>query len=221
MNARRRETVKRPLPSNRAFALRATLAVAGISIAATLAHAAQLRHIEIDRDSGRYTLYAETFLAAAPEDIYDVLLDYDRFNRISSVYKEHGYMDPDPDGTPIVFTRMEGCLLFFCVSMKRVERLEAERPAITQPGVIRTIALPEQSDFRYSASEWTLAPEGDGTMMTYSLIMEPDFWVPPVIGPWYLKRTLQRGGTTAITRIENLAVELRDGEAAQPDPNAG
>lgn len=176
--------------------------------AATLAWAARIESLKVDRKSGRYSLYAETFLAAPPDEIFDVLLDYDRFDRISGVYKEHGYLDPAPDGTPIVYTRMEGCMLFYCMSLKRVERLEAERP-----GHIRTVTLPEQSNFRYSTSEWTLDPVPGGTMMSYSLVMEPDFWVPPIIGPWYLKRTLRRGGTAAINRIERLARSAADAAA--------
>jgi hypothetical protein len=180
-----------------------------VTAAATLsvAGAATLRTIDIDRDDGVYSLHAETFLAASPEDIFEVLLDYDRFSRISGVYKEHGYLAPDTDGTPIVYTRMEGCLLFYCLSMRRVERLEVKRP-----GHIRTVTMPERSDFKRSSSEWVLEPEAGGTRMTYSLIMEPDFWVPPVIGPWYLKRTLQRGGGNAINRIERLAQAVAAGD---------
>jgi hypothetical protein len=51
--------------------------------------------------------------------------------------------------------------------------------------------------------------------------MEPDFWVPPVVGPWFLKRTLMRGGTRAINRIERIAnappepeIVVQDVEAA-------
>lgn len=197
---------------NRRHCSFALVAVAGASLA-SLVLAAQIREIEIDRDSGRYSLYAETFLAAAPDDIFAVLLDYENFNRISSVYKEYGYLEPLADGTPIVFTRMEGCLLFYCVSMRRVERVE-----IAQPGRIRTVTIPEQSDFKFSVSEWTLEPDDDGTRMTYSLEMEPDFWVPPVIGPWYLKRTLERGGTNAINRIERLALDLDASPAAPGGP---
>jgi hypothetical protein len=180
-----------------------------VTAAATLsvAGAATLRTIDIDRDDGVYSLHAETFLAASPEDIFEVLLDYDRFSRISRVYKEHAYLAPDTDGTPIVYTRMEGCLLFYCLSMRRVERLEVKRP-----GHIRTVTMPERSDFKRSSSEWVLEPEAGGTRMTYSLIMEPDFWVTPVIGPWYLKRTLQRGGGNAINRIERLAQAVAAGD---------
>ena len=59
--------------------------------------------------------------------------------------------------------------------------------------------------------------DGDGTKMTYKLEMEPDFFVPPVIGPWYLKRTLSQGGLRAVTRIERLAREL-DGRPVEPLP---
>ena len=35
----------------------------------------------------------------APEAIVDVLLDYEQFGRISSVYKDYGYLEPLADGT--------------------------------------------------------------------------------------------------------------------------
>jgi hypothetical protein len=172
----------------------------GAALIAVAGSAATINSIDVDRKQGVYSLHAETFLDASPEAIFDVLLDYERFGRISSVYKEYGYLDPLPDGTPVVFTRMEGCLWFYCVSMKRVERLEAE-----SPGHIRTVTLPERSDFKRSISEWTLEPEASGTRMTYTLEMEPDFRVPPLIGPFYIKRVLKNGGGRAVNRIERLA----------------
>ena len=35
--------------------------------------------------------------------------------------------------------------------------------------------------------------------------MEPNFWLPPFVGPWFLKRTLLRGAPAAIDQIEILA----------------
>jgi hypothetical protein len=178
-------------------------------VISSLASPATLRQIEVTRKHGVYLLQAETYLAATPESIYGVLLDYEHFNRISRIYKEHRYLDPLPDGTPMIYTRMEGCLLFYCKSMRRVERMQFEEAAY-----IRTDALPEQSDFKSSYSEWTLEPEFDGTRMFYTLEMEPDFWVPPVIGPWLLQRTLEQGGGRAIDRIERLAQAVDQGEHA-------
>jgi hypothetical protein len=166
----------------------------------SLASSATMLALDVSKKHGRYTLVADTYMAAPADEIFDVLLDYDRFHRISSVYKESRYMEPEPDGTPIVYTRMEGCLVFYCMNLRRVERLEAE-----EPSYIRTVTLPEHSDFTYASSEWRLEPEGDGTRVKYKLVMEPDFWVPPVIGPWFLKRQLMKGGAHAINRIERLA----------------
>jgi hypothetical protein len=169
----------------------------------SVAFAATIHSLDVSKERGRYALVADTFLAAQADAIFAVLMDYDRMNRISSVYKEYGFLEPAADGTPIVHTRMEGCLLFYCKSMRRVERLEAEAPYY-----IRTEVLPEQSDFRYAMSEWILEPQDDGTKVTYRLEMEPDFWVPPVIGPWFLKHTLLSGGARAVNRIERLANAL-------------
>ena len=184
------------------------MAIGALFVAAA-ASTATIETISVDREQGVYSLHAETLLDASPEAITSVILDFDRFGRISSVYKEYGYLDPQPDGTPTVFTRMEGCLMsMFCKSMTRVERLES-----AETGYIRTVTLPEQSDFKRSTSEWIIETEGEGARMTYRLEMEPDFWVPPVLGPWYLKRTLLRGGGDAIDRIERLAQEIENGTA--------
>jgi hypothetical protein len=179
----------------------------GALLIAAAASTATLESIDVAHDGNTYSLHAETLLDATPEAISAVLLDYERFGRISSVYKEYGYLEPMADGTPVVFTRMEGCLWFYCKSMTRVERLEA-----ASPGHIRTVTLPDRSDFKHSISDWQLLKEATGTRMIYTLEMEPDFFVPPLIGPPILKRTLRRGGGDAIDRIERLAQAVQEHE---------
>ncbi len=183
-------------------ALIVTLAAIAAAALAFAARTATLTSLEVTRDDGRYELFADTFLAAPPSDIYGVLLEYedDKFQRISSVYKESRYLDPAPDGTPIVYTLMEGCIMFYCMQMQRTERLEKEEFKF-----IRTQTIPEESNFKYSHSEWTFMPVDGGTQMTYSMVMEPDFFVPPIVGPFILKRILRSGGARVISRIERIA----------------
>ena len=178
------------------------LAVVGLCAAAAV-RPATIDTIDVAHDRGVYRLVSDAYIDAPREAIFEVLTDYERFGRISSAYTDYGFMEPAADGVPIVYTTMKGCVWFFCVSMRRVERMETR-----SPGFIRTDTLPEQSDFKSSVSEWTLTPEAGGTKMTYRLMMEPDFWVPPLIGPWVLKQRLARGGTGAVNRIERLAREV-------------
>lgn len=173
---------------------------------------ATLRTVDVSRDDDRYLVVADTHLDARPEAIRKVLLDFDgdRYQRISEIYKESSYLPPDADGTPLVYTRVEGCLMLFCRSMRRVERLE-----VVTAEFIRSTAVPERSDFKYAMAEWTFEAEGDGTRLVYRMEMEPDFWLPPFVGPWFLKRTLLNGAPAAIERIESLA---QDEQAAPASP---
>tara|TARA_B100000809_G_scaffold168137_1_gene165490 strand:- start:464 stop:1075 length:612 start_codon:yes stop_codon:yes gene_type:complete len=181
-----------------------------VSFFSGVGSAAVIHDLKIEYRSGRYELVSHTYVDAPLEAIFHVLTDYDHFNRISRIYEESGFMEPAADGTPVVYTRMRGCVLFFCKSITRVERLETR-----EPGFIHTITLPEQSDFRYGVSEWILEPEGSGTNVIYRAVLEPDFWLPPIIGPWALKRRLLEGGVGALDRIESLSQEYSASSQAQ------
>ena len=63
-------------------------------------------------------------------------------------------------------------------------------------------------------AEWTFAAEDGGTRLTYQMEMEPNFWLPPFVGPWFLKRTLLRGAPAAIDQIELLAQQEQRGAAS-------
>lgn len=185
---------------------RRALGLIALGVGATPhALAASLDNIDITRDGDRFHLVADSYVEASPAAIRTVLLDFedDNYARISDAYLRSEYLEPDSDGTPIVHTLVEGCVLLFCRTLNRVERLE-----IIEPLFVRSRVVPEQSDFNYAMSEWTLEPEAGGTRMTYRASVEPSFWFPPFVRPSILRRILMRSGEEAIERIEELALEL-------------
>lgn len=178
--------------------------VAGVlPLAAASVSAADLRAISVVYENDRYHLRSEVWFAADSEDLYRVLTDFDDYERISSAFVEAYDVPPDEEGRPRFYTRMEGCLLFFCRSVERYGHLLLEPlkeiVAVTDPG---------ESDFRYCRESWRFEEDGEGTVLHYDFEMEPDFWVPPVIGPWIIKRTLEVDGRDAIGRIEAIALGL-------------
>ncbi|HLT91073.1 MAG TPA: SRPBCC family protein [Woeseiaceae bacterium] len=179
---------------------KSALAAAVLLLATAGAPAADLRAISVVHENGRYHLKSEVWFAADSEAIWRVLTDFDDYERISSAFVDAYDVPPDEQGRPRFYTRMEGCLLFFCRSIERYGYL-----LLKPVEEIVAVTEPEQSDFKYCRERWQLQQDGEGTLLHYDFEMEPDFWVPPVIGPWIIKRTLEVDGRDAIGRIEAIA----------------
>ena len=180
------------------------LAAVLLTLQAVSASAAELRDVIVERNDDYYRLDSQAWFATSREALYAVLTNHDLFSQFTSAIIESRNVEPDEDGRPRFFSRMEGCVLLFCKSFVRYGHL------VLHPlDEIVAVSHPEDSDFRLSRETWRLVPEGDGTLLIYQFEMIPDFWVPPVIGPYLMKRALKTGGEKAINRIEALALGKR------------
>lgn len=164
-------------------------------------YAAELRDVVVEKIGDRYHLTSITYFEASQSQLYKVLTDFDKYLSFSSAFVEAENREPDEQGRPGFYTKMEGCALLFCKTYIRIGYLELQ-----PEHDIVAVADPEQSDFAYSRERWQLIPEGDGTIMIYNFEMEPGFWVPPLIGPYVIKRALKAGGGNAVGRIETVAL---------------
>lgn len=180
-----------------------------LALAAGSVVAAELRSVEVERDGGRIVIGSETFIAAPPAAVFEILADYEGFQRISNVFDETRFIERDSVGNGVVYSRASGCVLFFCKTIERVERLTVE------PGRrIDAVAIAERSDVEYSVAHWTFEPEDGGTRLLYRIEFEPSFWVPPVLGPLIIRNKLRSRGAVAAVRVEELAREINAGPAA-------
>lgn len=171
--------------------------------------AAELLDVKVELEDKRYRLYSETTFAVGPRALYELLTDYEKFEKFTSAIVESYNLAPDADGRPGFFTRMEGCALLFCKSFIRHGYL-----VLTPISEIVAIADPEESDFKFSRERWQIIANGGGTLLIYDFEMEPDFWIPPVIGPYFIQRALKNGAIRAVRRIERLALEIESENGA-------
>ena len=163
--------------------------------------AGEIVEYTFDRDGKRFHFYSEVTIDAPAADVFDVLTDYNEFYKVSDVMTESGYLEPQADGTPLVYSTAQGCLWkLFCKTIRRVETLEFE----SMDWVVTT-ALPEQSDVPYSRSSWRITPDGETTRVIYEIELEPGFWVPPLIGTAIVRNKIYRHGLAATNGIERLA----------------
>ena len=166
---------------------------------------AELRDVQVELRNERYRLYSETYLDVSRQAMYELLTDFDKFEKFTSAIVESRNIEPDEKGRPRFYARMEGCVLLFCKSFIRNGYL-----LLSPIAEIVAISIPEESDFKFSRERWQLIPDGDGTLLIYDFEMEPAFWVPPVIGPFVIQRTLRRGAGRAVNRIEKLAQAMEN-----------
>lgn len=178
------------------------------------AQSAALETIKVSNTKKRFFVNSKAVLDAPLEDVYDTLIDFDNYERFSSVYHDAHWVERNDDDSGEIYTYTRGCIVFFCKGFERTESVEA-----TPHSTIKTIVDAERSDAVHGISTWDLVDVEGGTEVTFALEFEPKFWVPPVIGPFMVKRMLKKNGKDALVRIEVLAQERGRDNATAPDTN--
>lgn len=169
------------------------------------AAAAEMRSVDVVFEDGRYSMVSVAWFDAGLDETFDVFSRWDYSTQFSSAVVESRDLEPDTSGRAGYFIRNRGCILFFCKSMVRQGYVEAQHNID-----LRAVANPQSSDFHLFEELWEFAEERGGTRVRYKLLMQPDFWVPPAIGPYLIKRKLKKDGGDALDRIEDIAQRLGD-----------
>jgi hypothetical protein len=164
------------------------------------AAAGQVSRAEVTHDAGTYRLLLDVELDADLAPVYTIATDFDRLYRISPTVTESARLPPPGPGLERRLMVIRTCILFFCMKARLVEDAELVGHTIV------TTVVPEQSDFRSGRTVWTMSSRGAGlSRIVLDCEVVPSFWIPPVIGPWVIKRKMLEEGRETILRIEALA----------------
>jgi hypothetical protein len=167
------------------------------------AGAADFRTLDVSRQGDIYQVQAVVYLAAPPQAVYAVLTDYEHFTRISaSIVESRRVQQLDADEA-LVYTDTRFCALFFCRHVKEMQKVSG-----TAPFDIVSTVLPEQSDnVKSGSASLHMQAEGEGTLLHWQIELQPGFWVPPLIGPLLVERSLKAEGHRSAAGVERLARE--------------
>ena len=102
---------------------------------------------------------------------------------------------------------MRDCVVVFCADMVQIVDFKP-----LGPGKLSAVVDGEQSDFSYGRLSWNLT-ESPGTSATSTPLthlvfraeIEPGFWVPPVVGPWMVKKKLRELAVGITHNLEKVA----------------
>jgi hypothetical protein len=158
-------------------------------------------YVDVKRQQGNLYEFKLSFLATASVvPVMDVLTDYEHLHTLNPSIQSSRLLVSDQPDIPRVEVISRNCMLFFCKTLTRVEDVY-----LVDKQSIKTMLLPEMSNFKEGEVLWTFTPEQANTRVTMQGYIVPDFWVPPLIGPHTIKKRLRYQLRYAASKVNELA----------------
>lgn len=168
----------------------------------TAVAAAQVTVNEITRDGDRYEVAFDVRIAAPTDRLIRYLTDYAHYSEYFHSIRESTLLAGTPRAVQRVRLRLRGCVWLFCRTVTFVKDVTA-----AADGEIRAHIEPRLSDFREATEYWRVTPVAGETRLQYRAALVPDFFVPPLIGPWLLKRQIHASLISGAETLETLAAD--------------
>ncbi len=167
-------------------------------LVASTALALDEEDVSIEKLGRAYRIHMAFDVPASVDQIKSVLTDYAHPSRLSSAVTAREVLGRQ-DGAVRVRTEFRDCVVFFCKTMILVHDVSVSATEV------RADVVAEGSDFRNGFLRWSINGLGDGSShVVFNAVMEPDFFVPPLIGGFLIRKAL---GNQALATAENLVSE--------------
>ena len=163
--------------------------------------ASTLERTEFHFKGSEYHYRFSARIDAPPGAVRAVVTDVAQLARTNDSIRLVRVLARHADGSWTRQLRLRQCVLVFCFDIDFVETVR-ELP----DGIIETTVIPGAGNFRRGIARWQIKANANGsTEMLMEADQEPDFWIPPVLGPLLMKRTFVSEVQETIVKIEQLA----------------
>ena len=174
------------------------------------AQAADLAELQVSETRGVYRINLVMQMQVPADYVQAVLTDYKHIYRLDPAIIDSGILPPPDAGVVRVRTRISDCIAFFCKTIERVEDVRE-----LENGELQATIVPSLSNFKYGRAEWKIVAHEGRTRLIYHAQLEPDFFIPPLIGSYFVKQKLRNSVLASMARIECIA---RIEAGLEPDP---
>lgn len=156
--------------------------------------------VDVHREAGNIYRFSMRFIAnAAPHSVFAIITDYNQLSQLNPLIKSSQLLPSNSPNIDRVELITEGCMMFFCKKIRRVEDVSVGKDLI-----ITSVIVPSMSDFKSGDTRWTFTPDGNKTIVNYIASMQPDFWLPPFVGPYALKKQIRSQLQYTANKINSL-----------------
>ncbi len=177
-----------------------------LSLFSSISPADEIKELSVTKTEGVYSLRVVSVIDAPADYVYEVITDYKHAYRINPTITEVDILPSDRDGVVRVLNLSEHWVGPFCFKIDWVGDIVEPRD-----GYLEIKTLPEFSSFESGSAIWELRPQGERTWVLHESSLKPDFFIPPVIGDFIMKKQMKEEILTTFKRIEcyaNIMFEL-------------
>ena len=159
-----------------------------------------LEQVNVTEEDGIYHIHISAKIAASEQHVRQVLTDYVHIYRLSDSVIESEVLESPVDGHVQVRSLVLCCTPIFCRDAVRVDDISE-----LESGNLQAVIIPDKSDFRSGKAVWEIVPDGKNTQLTYIATIEPDFFIPPLLGTRMVINNMREEFKTTFYRIEHIA----------------
>jgi len=159
-----------------------------------------IEDVNVFEEDGVYHINISSEIDASENYVRSVVTDYEHIYRLSDSIIESKVHNTSEDGKTEVETLVLCCVPLFCREVTRIEEVQEH-----DTGEIHSVIIPERSDFRSGGAIWKFEPDGFSTRLTYEAKLEPDFFIPPLLGTQMVIEHMRKEFSTTIFRIQHIA----------------
>ena len=175
------------------------------SLASMQADAAQVLGVQVSQQETRFRIDMQVAIDAAPPQVFRALQDFAAMPRYNSDLRAVRIEPTTVPNRVRLYTTIHTCVLLFCKTMHQEQVMTATANA--SGGLLQAELVPQGSAFS-GEGHWIVKPCRVGrasSCMDIQLVLVPQFWVPPVIGPWLIRRTLYDEARRSTQGLEQVA----------------
>lgn len=178
--------------------------------------AARFDTLQVTQQGDSYQIHGEVYLDATPQQVYAELMDFKRLPEINPSVRVSRVLQVINAHSQLVYTETVGCVFIFCHTIRQVQRFTE-----LGPQDITAVTVPGSGNVKQGKSTWHLQADGGGTRLSWTASIEPDFWVPPFIGPQAITAQLRSQALASMQALERLSRARVEAVLTQDEHSGG
>ncbi len=184
--------------------------------------------MHVTHDQERFLIGMHIVIDATGPQVFRALRDYadmPRYNPDLRAVRVESTSEPD---RVRLFTTVHTCVLFFCKTVHQQQVMTATANA--SGGILQADLVAQKGAFE-GYGRWAVGPcpvngaparlpqraPASQACMDIQIVLVPVFWVPPVIGPWLVRRKMEQEAQWTSRGLELIAQGAAAPGVANPD----